>query len=419
MRWFVKILIALVLLGVAGWFGIPALQAYWQARNRPTFRLDEVKRGEIIFSVNSTGTVQPVLSVQVGSFVSGPIKSVGVEFNAKVKADQVLAEVDPLIYTAQRDQAKAALACAEANLMQAEAKLDQAEHEWKRAQSLYAKNAIADTDYDVSKANCQTARANVAVCKATIEQSKASLKLAETNLGYTVIRSPVDGTVIDRKIDPGQTVASQFQTPELFKVAPDMEKRMFIFASVDEADIGLIRGAQSRQQPVMFTVDAYPNDLFRGKVYQVRLNPTTTQNVVTYPVVVESPNPDLKLLPGMTATLSFQIDKHEKILRVPNAALRYYPKAEHVRPDDRPLLEGDDFAAASDDEATVGEVQRSAMEKAEAGQKRTRRHIWIVDGDWLKAVAIVTGLSDNKYSEVISGELKDGQKVVTGVMSAQ
>jgi HlyD family secretion protein len=330
-----------------------------------------------------------------------------------------LAEVDPLIYTAQRDQAKAALDCANANLMQAEAKLDQSEQEWKRAKTLHEQNAIADTDYDLSKANCQTAKANVAVCQATIEQNKASLKLAETNLGYTVIHSPVDGTVIDRKIDPGQTVASQFQTPELFRVAPDMEKRMFIFASVDEADIGLIRDAQRHGQPVMFTVDAYPNDLFKGKVHQVRLNPTTTQNVVTYPVVVESPNPDLKLLPGMTATLSFQIDKHEKILRVPNAALRYYPKVEHVRPDDRALLEGDDRATTNDEDSTIGEVQRSAMEKAEAGQKRTRRHVWIVDGDFLKAVAVVTGLSDNKYSEVVSGDLTDGQKVVTGVTAAK
>ncbi len=232
-----------------------------------------------------------------------------------------------------------------------------------------AQKAIADTDYDLAKANYETAVANVAVCKATIEQNKAALELAEANLDYTKIKSPVDGMIIDRKVDSGQTVASQFQTPEMFKVAPEMEKRIYVFASVDEADIGLIRDAQRRQQPVMFTVDAYPNDLFQGKIHQVRLNPTTTQNVVTYTVVVEAPNADLKLLPGMTASLSFQIDKHKNVLRVPNAALRFYPKAEHVRPEDRPLLEGDDQPTIEDpeDRTRATETQRSATEKTEAG----------------------------------------------------
>ena len=339
------------------------------------------------------------------------------DFNAKVKEKQVLAEVDPLIYNAQCGQAKAALACATANLLQAEAKREQAKAEWKRAGSLLPMKAISDSDYDLAKANYETAEANVAVCKATIEQSTAALELAKINLEYTVIRSPVDGVIIDRKVDAGQTVASQFQTPELFKVAPDMEKRMFVFASVDEADIGLIRAAKERQQPVMFTVDAYPNDLFQGKVYQVRLNPTTTQNVVTYPVVVEAANADLKLLPGMTASLSFQIDKHEKVLRVPNAALRFYPKPLQVRPEDRALLEGDDEAPSDGNDSNAADVQRSAMEKAEAWQKRSRRHVWIVEDDFLKAVEIVIGLSDSKSSEVVSGSLTVGQNVVTGVVT--
>ena len=226
-----------------------------------------------------------------------------------------------------------------------------------------------------TEATYETAVANVAVCKATIEQSKAALELAQTNLDYTKIRSPVDGIIIDRKVDSGQTVASQFQTPELFKVAPDMEKRIYVFASVDEADIGLIRDAKEHQQPVMFTVDAYPNDLFQGKIHQVRLNPTTTQNVVTYPVVVESPNADLKLLPGMTASLSFQIDKHKNVVRVPNAALRFYPKTEHVRPEDRHLLEGEDQPTIEDPEnrTRATEIQHSAAEKIEAARKRNRR----------------------------------------------
>ncbi len=416
MRFWLKIAAGLVVLGVAAWFAMPKVQSYWHERHKPSFKQAAVSRGDITSVVNSTGTVQPVLSVQIGAFVSGPIQTVHVEFNARVKKGQILAEVDPLIPRAQRDQARATLASAKANLLQAESKRNQSKREWDRAKSLKPLKAIADTDYDVAQSTYEAADANVAICKASIEQNKAALELAETNLGYTVIRSPVDGMIIDRKVDSGQTVAAQFQTPELFKVAPDMEKRMFVYASVDEADIGLIREAQRRGQPVLFTVDAYPNDLFHGKVHQVRLNPTTTQNVVTYPVIVEAPNAELKLLPGMTAAISFQIDKHNKVLRVPNAALRFYPKSEHVRPEDRALLEGENRPASENEDSNAVIAQHSAEEKAEAGRKRNRRHVWIVEGDCLKAVEIVIGLSDSKYSEVVSGELTEDQSVVTGVV---
>ncbi len=189
------------------------------------------------------------------------------------------------------------------------------------------------------------AAANVEVAKATVEQNQAALDAAETNLTYTSIRSPVEGIVIDRKVDAGQTLASQFQTPVMFVVAPDLEKKIYILASVDEADIGLIRKAQEKQQPVHFTVDAYPDEPFEGKITQVRLGPKAAQpnmpvNVVTYTAVVEAPNAELKLLPGMTANLVFQIEKHEKVLKIPNAALRFHPKPEYVHPEHLALLEG-------------------------------------------------------------------------------
>lgn len=415
MRSLIKIIVGLLVLGAAGRFAIPPLLAYWRASHKTAFRQAEVTRGEIISAVNSTGTVQPVLTVQVGSFVSGPLQKVHVDFNAKVTKGQVLAEVDPMISKAQRAQAKANLTSAKANLMQTEAKLEQAKQDWERAKILRPANAIADSDYDLAKSTFEVAKANVAVSQAMIEQSTAALQLAEANLGYTTIRSPVDGVVIDRKVDTGQTVASQFQTPELFKVAPDIEKRIFIFASVDEADIGLIRDAKQRERSVAFTVDAYPNDIFYGKIYQVRLNPTTTQNVVTYPVVVECANPDLKLLPGMTASLSFEIEKHDNVLRVPNAAIRFFPKPAQVRPEDRHLLEGDDRPPTDDKDRRAVDAPRSVMERAEAVRNRNRRHVWIVEDDLLKAVEIVTGLNDSKYSEVVSGSLTEGQSVVTGV----
>lgn len=415
MRLLVKIAIGLTLLGVAGYFGLTALWSYWQARGKPSFRQAAVGRGEIVSVVNSSGTVQPVLNVQVGSTVSGPILKVLVTFNDRVKVGQVLAEVDPLIYRAQRTQAQAALSRASADLIQADAKLLQAQQSWRRAKNLLARNAVAEADYELAEANYEVGKANVAVCKAAIEQAKGALELAETNLNYTTIKSPVDGVIIDRKIDPGQTVAASFQTPELFKVAPDMDRRMLIFASVDEADIGLIRNAQQRRARVAFTVDAYPNDLFEGQIHQVRLNPTTTQNVVTYTVIVETPNLEQKLLPGMTASLSFQIERRENVLRVPNAALRFFPKSLHVRPEDRNVLEGADEAPVENPDERAPEVQRSAMEKAEAGRKRNRRHVWVVEGELLRAVEITTGLTDSKYAEVVSGALTDGQEVVTGL----
>jgi HlyD family secretion protein len=415
MRFLIKVIVGLLILGIAGVLALPPLWRYWQARSKPDYRQAAVSRGQIISVVKSTGTVKPVLNVLVGSFVSGPIQTVYVDFNDQVKAEQALAQVDPLLYKAQFVQAKAALACANANLVQAEAKLDQAQRDWKRAESLRPIKGISDTDYDLAKANFEMAEANVVLCKATIEQNQGVLDTAKTNLDYTLIKSPVDGVILERKIDPGQTVAAAFQTPELFRVAPDMEKRIFVYASVDEADIGLIRDAQQRQQPVLFTVDAYPNDLFNGKVYQVRLNPATTQNVVTYPVVVEAPNAELKLLPGMTASLSFQIDKHDDALRVPNAALRFYPKSEQVRQEDRALLEGDEQAPAEGEDVHTADTQPSAMTKVEAAQKSNRRHVWVVEGDFLRAIEIVTGLSDDKFTEVVSGSLQESQNVVTGV----
>jgi HlyD family secretion protein len=377
------------------------------------YRTMKVRRGEIRNEVNSSGTVQPVLSIQVGAFVSGPIKDVKVDFNDKVKKHQVLALVDKLIPTAQRDQAKASLACAKANLLQAEAKVKQSKRDWERAKSLLPKQAISDTDYDLAEETFETAKANVEACKATIQQNESSLTLAQSNLDYTVIESPVDGIITDRKIDPGQTVASQFQTPVLFVVAPDLEKRVYVQAKVDEADIGMIREAQSRKEPVTFAVDAYPKDTFHGKIFQIRLTPTTEQNVVTYTVIVEAPNLELKLLPGMTANLTFQIEKHTGKLKVPNAALRFFPKPNEVRPCDLPILDG---TSPDNKEARDAEAADKAKDDPAAKERlRKERYVWIIDGDLLKAVKITTGLSDKSCTEILSGDLKEGQAVVTGM----
>ncbi len=208
-------------------------------------------------------------------------------------------------------------------------------------------------------------------------------------------------------------MAAQFQTPELFIMAPDMRKEMRVFASVDESDIGLIRAAKEARQPVRFTVDSYPYDLFEGTIFQIRMSSTTVQNVVTYPVVVSAKNPDLKLMPGMTASISFQLRETGVVLRVPNAALRYYPQREHVRPEDRAILDNKGPSAGETEDGVTNSP--SADDKAELRRKRNRRHVWVVEGNLLRAVPVVVGLSNNQYTEVVSGELKDGEKLVTGL----
>ena len=419
MKFWLKLLVVVVVLGAGGAAAFPYASAYWKARNRLTYRSAKVSRGDIVLVVNSTGTVQPVRRVQVGSFVSGPIEELLVDYNAEGRKNDLLARIDQRIYKANvaRDEATCANTKAEVDRMKA--LLQQAINDEKRAIALQTENPdyISDTEMDKFKFGRLSLEAQLAVAEAQVKQAKGALETSQANLNYTEIRSPVDGIVIDRKIDEGQTVAASFQTPEMFVVAPEMEKRMHVFASVDEADVGLIREAQRRQQKVSFTVDAYPDDLFEGKIYQVRVNPTTTQNVVTYTVVVESGNPQRKLLPGMTAKLSFQIETHQKVLKIPNAALRFYPKPEQVRPEDRELLEGTGDDSASGDEAKVSDANRSAAERAEANQKRNRRHVWVEDGDFLRAIEIVVGLSDSRYTELASGAVEEEEELVTGVKS--
>ena len=419
MRTLAKIFIPLILLGGAGYFAFPHVMAYWKARNKPTYRQAEVTRGEITSVVDVTGTIQPTLRVQIGSFVSGPIDdSVELaEFNEQVTKGQLLAKIDPRIYLATVARDKASLTTREAELERVQAMLAQAENDEKRALALKEthEDFISETEMDQYKYNCQSLKAQVKVAEAGILQAKAGLELSTANLEYTDIKSPVDGVIIDRKIDPGQTLAAQFQTPELFVVAPDMEKEMYVYATVNEAEIGKIREAKSRGEKVHFTVEAYKGDLFEGTIHQVRLNPTEMQSVVTYPVVVSAANPDLKLLPGMTAKISFHIDTHKDTLKIPNGALRFFPQQpEQVRPEDRKLL--DAGAAGMDEEDDeAADKDSSATERAAAEKERNKRHVWVLDGELLKAVEIVTGLSDAKYTELLSGEIKEKQKLVTGI----
>ncbi len=389
----------------------------WGRGARSIYRELPVTRGEVTSVVNSTGTVQPVLSVQIGSFVSGPIKTTNVDFNSRVKAGDELARIDERLFKARIAQDEAALAHRKADRARVTALLEQAQNNERRALELRKTKSsyISQAEIDQVTAERKALEAQYDLAEAAIKEAEAGLSTSTTNLEYTVIKSPVDGVIIDRKIDPGQTVAAQFQTPVLFVVAPEMEKRMYVYAQVDEADIGLIRAAKDRKEPVSFTVDAYPDDLFNGEIYQIRLNPQTVQNVVTYTVVVEAPNPDLKLIPGMTANLSFQIEKHDNVLRVPNAALRFYPRIEQVHEEFRPLLEGTGFDQESQAEEEANANRRSAEQKVEASRTRNRRHVWVIDGELLKAIEVNVGISDNENTELVSGDLKEDMKLVTGI----
>ena len=350
-------------------------------------------------------------------------------YNQEVKKHDLLAEIDPRIYDAAVARDQATLLTRLADVDRVRALLEQAGAEEQRARELKEMEKqyraetgvkevkfISDTELDQIKANRASLDAQLKVALAVVEQAKGNLENSIINLDYTKITSPVDGIVIDRKIDEGQTLAAQFQAPELFVVAPNMREKMHVIAAVDEADIGMIRKAEREKRPVQFTVDAYPDDLFEGRVFQVRMNPTTVQNVVTYPVVVEVANPELKLLPGMTASLSFETDKHQKVLRIPNAALRFYPpKPDQVRPEDKKLLEGVQEETSSEEEGNLTAGQRSATDRFAAKRKRNRRHVWILEGEYLRAVEVFIGLSDYKWTELVSGDLKEDQKLVTGV----
>jgi HlyD family secretion protein len=385
-----------------------------QSKNTtPHYLTTTVSRGRVETVVNSTGTVKPALSVSVGAFTSGPIAEVMVDFNSKVKKGDVLALIDPRLAKAAVERDSAFLDTQKAELARVEALLRQAEANEKRGKQLQAinKDYISETDMDQLLASRVTSEAQLRLAKASIAQAEATLKNSITNLEYTTIAAPVDGIVIERKVDPGQTVAATFQTPELFTIAPKMDQYMHVFASVDEADIGLIRTARERGQPVKFTVDAYPGTLFKGTIDQVRMNSTTTQNVVTYPVVIKAPNRDLKLMPGMTANISFEVESREDVLRVSAAALRFVPLPAQVRPEDRHYVEDSPGKTADSG------PRRTASEKAEQSRGRLERIVWVQEGELLRAVPVTLGVVEPRFVEILKGDLSEGQEVITATQS--
>jgi HlyD family secretion protein len=393
-RWLTLIII--VAAGVGSW---------WWFVKRPeeivfNFRAVPVTRGDLTQTVTATGTLNPVVNVTVGSQVSGRISKLNVDFNSIVKSNEVIAEIDPSTY-------QAAVEMAEANLANARANLELQQVEAKRSASLFTNKLISASDYDTAIATLHEAEASVKI-------QEASLSNAEANLGYCKILSPVDGVVISRAVELGQTVASSFSTPTLFQIANDLTK-MVIDTAVDEADIGGVKQGQE----VEFTVDAFPNRIFYGTVTQVRNAPTNVNNVITYDTVIGVTNTDYSLKPGMTASVSIITAQRNQVLEIPNTALLFHPP-------DMAVVKTNATARIRNPNNNDGEQAGSRREprgnRDEHGAaKRSPMHtVYLLckdatgKGSTLKAVEIKTGITDNINTEVLSG-LKEGDQVVTGV----
>lgn len=395
---------ALVVVVVAWW---------WLARGNSewSYRTAVVKRGDVAATISASGTIEPVEVIDVGAQVAGLIQSFGTDLNGKpvdygsvVDQGAVLARIDDLVYAADLSVAKAGGLSAAANLEQMNAKLDQAEAEWRRAQELYAKQLIAQVDYDTAKANYEVARANVSVAKSDVAQAQAALEKAQRNLDFCVIRSPVKGVIIDRRVNIGQTVVASLNAPSLFLIAEDLTK-MQIWVSVNEADVARIRPGA----PVTFTCAAYPGRQFYGTVGKVRLNATMTQNIVVYTVEVNTDNPDNVLLPYLTANVTFVVHQETNTLLVPNEALRWAPSSlARIAPDARSQVQADppgDAAAETNGNApTPGHPVRTGV-------------IWVKDGEYVRPVEVRISTTDGVSTAVAAVDLREGAEVVTREIS--
>lgn len=345
------------------------------AKNTPKYSLQKVEKKTITEVVEASGTINPVNTVSIGSQVSGIVKEIYVDYNSKVKKGQPLAQIDPSLFQAQVDQATANLNAAKANYQKTKSMLIYDKANYERYQKMYKNHYVSKSDLELTAATYKKDLAELNQMQASISQASATLRNNLTNLRYTKIISPVDGVVVSRDVDMGQTVAASFQTPTLFSVAQDLTN-MQIEVSVSEADIGKVKQGQE----VDYTLDGYPNETFKGKVTQVRLASTTVSNVVTYTVVVGVGNESNILKPGMTANVSIITNKKENALCVENAAMRFSPT------------------------------------EITGGKKFKEQGLWLLKNNKPKRINIETGVSDSEYTEVISDEIKEGDEVIVGTL---
>jgi len=409
-----KLLFVLFVMWVGGAAGV----WYWNdARpQRVDFRTVLVRRGDLRATINSTGTLEPEEVVDVGAQIAGEILSFGKDPNDPARSishgspvDQgtVLARLDDKVYTARMNQAKASVAKSEADVEQAEVKARQTQRELDRVQRLYKDHRISPQEFDAASADAEGARAAVLVSKSALEVARANQEEAGVNLGYTTIKSPVRGVIVDRRVNIGQTVVASLNAPSLFLIAKDLS-RMEIWASVNENDVGQIHPGQG----VSFTVAAFPRETFLGKVKQIRLNASMSQSVVTYTVVVEVENRSGKLLPYLTARLQFEVETRRDVLVVPNGALRWIPATNHIAPAHR--------SEASDPRSR--KVRASAGPPDISGGKakapESRGTLWVKDEQFVRPIEVSVGLTDGLTTEILGGDLREGAEVVVGLAAA-
>ncbi|MBI3523943.1 MAG: efflux RND transporter periplasmic adaptor subunit [Betaproteobacteria bacterium] len=390
-------LFAAALLAVAGYGGYRYLGS---GADQPRYKLARIENGALTAQVSATGTLNPVVSVQVGSQVSGQIKEILVDFNSPVKAGQLIARIDPETFQLRVRQAeadleatRAALAVQRAEVARAAASLADAARDYERKKLLLEKNFIAAADrdkaqtaYDVARAASQVAEAQVHNSEAVVRQRESQLAQARVDLERTAIRSPVDGIVVKRSVDTGQTVAASLQAPELFIIAKSLND-MQVETSIDEADVGRIHLGQKAG----FTVDAFPGRAFEGAVVQVRKAAQVVSNVVTYTVIISAANPDLALLPGMTANVRIVVARKDNVLKAPNAALRFRPPG------------------SAEEKPVEYKSTRSAGAAANG-------RLWVLDENGKpKALPVRLGINDGKMTEIVDGELKEGNMVISGL----
>jgi HlyD family secretion protein len=492
-RWKRFSIIAIILIAIAAG-GVAVYKAFNAKGSNHQFRTMKVERGEISSAVTATGTINPVVNVLVGSQVSGMIKALYADFNSRVKEGDVIAQIDPSIFQAQVEQGKANVLNAQAGLTNAQANLKNTQANLTRAEvsvidtkktldrnlNLAERKVVAQAALDTAQANydsavaqvnaakaqIEVARAQVESAKAQVEQARAALKVSETNLRYTTIRSPVNGTVISRNVDVGQTVAASLQAPTLFTIAKDLTQ-MQVNTNVSEADIGRIAAGQEAN----FTVDAYPERTFRGKVSEVRNAPMTIQNVVTYDVVIQVDNRELMLKPGMTANVSVLIAHKTGVLKIPNAALRFQPKSGTVKGEENRVRKEEaqakgpsqlmgrltsELSLTPEQQTKIEMILRSARQELQEirekgkpeevrgriqglirqkiwpvltdeqrkkvaessssskGEERKTGQVWVLSPQGLASpVPVILGITDGAFSEVVEGNLTEGMGVIT------
>jgi HlyD family secretion protein len=371
------------------------------AANHPaTPMTTRVTRGDVIAKVSATGALQPVTTVQVGTQVSGTIKALHADFNSQVHKGEVVAELEPALFEAQVEQARATLMKLEADAAKAQVDVQDAQTKLVRAQELSDQKLIARTDLETAQTAAADSQAAQRSAQAMVTQARAALNQVQVNLDNTIIKAPIDGVVISRNVDVGQTVAASMQAPTLFVIANDLSK-MQVSASVDEADIGHIDVGQ----PVTFRVDAYPTRVFNGTVSQVRLQPTTEQNVVSYTTVIDVPNPEMKLKPGMTANVTIQTAASQNVLRVPNAALKFRPAS----------------ADATTGGGQPGYVRPAATAGRNGGTRpidsgdRSFGRVFVLRNGQVVPVRVQTGVTDGAMTAIVGGDLQDSDEVITAM----